>query len=81
MTHYFLAGQFHFGGRQHAGCVHDQDSEQHLRRGLCQCASGQGVSRPVLTEGQAMIRVVIESFTGYILYMAIYLFYTVISKL
>lgn len=50
-----LPGQFHSGGRQHGRCVHDQDCEQHLRRGLCQCSSGQGVCRPLSTEGQITI--------------------------
>lgn len=50
-----LLGQFHFGGRQHGGCVQDQNSEPHLWGGLCQCSSGQRVSRPLPAEGQPAI--------------------------
>ena len=55
LTHYFFSGQFHSGGRQYGGCVQDQDSEPHLWGGLCQCTSGQRVSRPLLTEGKPAI--------------------------
>lgn len=56
LTHYSYSGQFHSGGWQHGGCVQDQDSEQLLWGGLCQCSPGQRVSRPLPTEGQAAIQ-------------------------